>query len=450
MNRTATQTESLASRLRANWHNNPMRRYPDLGLICLGIFIMLIGVGAIVPIRTIYARDRGANPAELGLMASAFMLGAFIMQLPGGLISDKWGRKPLLVLGIAVTGVISFMFLLWDQPWYFIALRFTEGAASGAINPAANAYVMDTVPVRERGAAFGWLGSAFSAGFMLGPAIGGIMGDAVGFEAPFIFGGVSAIATALLLSKKMRNYKPGQSPLPLVEAAAAGGEADAPARKQIPHSLLRPALVGAIVLITAGGIEDGLFVALWTIWLNDLHASNTFIGLTFIVFSIPLVVLMPLTGRWSDKLRLAPLIAIPAALVSFIYLLYGLTDSLPLIAGLGLVEGVLLAVRLPATTAYIANLSPDNARGRIQGITLTTRTIAGFISSMVVMMLYYVDRHYPFFMLAGTQITVSIIGGLLIWRIERRSAAINEASNGEPASPLLRTSGATGLDSAAK
>lgn len=449
MHPASIQSNSIRGRFRAALSNNPLLRYPDLGLICFGIFIMLIGVGAIIPVRTIYARDHGANPAELGLMASAFMLGTFVMQLPGGLISDRWGRKPLLILGIAVSGVISFVFLLWDQPWYFIALRFIEGAAGGAINPAANAYVMDTVPVKERGAAFGWLGSAFSAGFMLGPAVGGIMGDTIGFESPFIFGGVSSIATAVFLSRKMRNYKPGQRPSELVEAAA-DETGEAPSRKQIPKSLFRPALIGAMVLITAGGIEDGLFVALWTIWLNDLHASNSFIGLTFITFSLPLMILMPFTGKWSDKFRLAPLIAIPAALVSFIYLAYGLTDSLPIIAGLGFIEGILLAVRLPATTSYIANLSPDNARGRIQGVTLTTRTIAGFISSMVVTMLYYVDHHYPFIMLASTQIVVSVIGGLLIWRIERRSAALDEGGAGSTAPALRLQTNAAGLDTAAK
>jgi MFS family permease len=111
-------------------------RYPDLGLIALGLFILLVGIGAIVPVRTIYAREHGSSMAELGMMASGFLLGQFLFQLPGGWLSDRWGRKPLLIAGIVTSGLISFLFLANDNPWYFIALRFVEGAAGGAVMPA--------------------------------------------------------------------------------------------------------------------------------------------------------------------------------------------------------------------------------------------------------------------------------------------------------------------------
>ena len=427
------QPDSLLRRIQTRLQDNILFRYPDLGLICLGVFIMLIGVGAVVPVRSIYARDHGATAAELGLMASSFLLGTFMFQLPGGWISDKWGRKPLLVFGIAIAGIISFAFLLWDHPWYFIVLRFIEGAAGGAIQPASNAYVMDTVPAKERGAAFGWLGSAFSAGFMLGPAAGGFMvdgfgalfGSGVGYASPFIFGGVTSLITALLLVKRMHNRKPGDKPAEVVDSVNAPVSGETPARKQIPRHLFRPALFSTLLLVGASGVEDGLFIALWTLWLDDLGASAWFIGLTFVTFSLPLMILMPITGKWADKYRLAPIIAIPAALASLVYLTYAMTDNLLLIAALGLFEGTLVAMRIPAISAFIANLSPDNARGRIQGITLTTRTLVGFVSSMVVIMLYEINTHLPFYMLFGTQLVVSLVGGALIWRIEQRSIAAN-------------------------
>jgi MFS transporter, DHA1 family, multidrug resistance protein len=183
------QQNSLWARFTGWVRNSPPVRYPELGMISLGVFILLVGVGAIVPVRTIYAREHGSTLAELGMMASGFLLGQFLFQLPGGWLSDKWGRKPLLVAGIVVSGIISLLFLANDNPWYFIALRFVEGGASGAISPAANAYVIDVVPPKERGAAFGWIGAANSAGFMMGPAIGGVLSDWYGYTVPFVFGG---------------------------------------------------------------------------------------------------------------------------------------------------------------------------------------------------------------------------------------------------------------------
>ena len=62
--------------------NSPLMRYPDLGLICIGIFIMLVGVGAVVPVRTIYARNMGATLEEIGFMASSFLLGQSAVPIP--------------------------------------------------------------------------------------------------------------------------------------------------------------------------------------------------------------------------------------------------------------------------------------------------------------------------------------------------------------------------------
>ena len=84
----ALQQNKILARFLLWIRNSPPMRYPDLGLICLGSFVMLVGVGAIVPIRTIYARDHGSTLAEIGFMASAFLLGQFFLQLPGGWASD--------------------------------------------------------------------------------------------------------------------------------------------------------------------------------------------------------------------------------------------------------------------------------------------------------------------------------------------------------------------------
>ncbi len=421
-------------------------RYPDLGLICLGVFIDLVGVGAIVPVRAIYAREHGSTLEELGFMASAFLLGGLLFQLPGGWASDKWGRKPLLVAGIAIVGLISFFFLLYDHPWYFIALRFLEGAAGGAITPAANAYVIDAVPAKERGAAFGWMGSAFSAGFMMGPAIGGLMVDSLGYASPFIFGGVLSLITAIFLWRKMSNLMPGQRPLD--EIIEESPEEEAKVKRKLPRNLFKPALAAALILVVSGGVEDGLFISIWTIWLNDLHASASFIGLTFIIFSLPLMLLMPITGKMTDRYRLAPLIAIPGILTSVAYLVYGFSTNLLLIATMGLVEGTFVAILTPALSAYTANISPDDSRGRLQGTVTTTRTIAGFVSSILVALLYQAGGAlYPFLMLAGVKVVVSLTGGLMVWNIERKTALLPAVEAG---ATQRVPSGSAALEVAAK
>ncbi len=406
--------------------NSPLMRYPDLGLICIGIFIMLVGVGAVVPVRTIYARNMGATLEEIGFMASSFLLGQLLFQFPGGWASDKWGRKPIMVAGVAIGGLISFLFLLNDAPWYFIALRFVEGVSSGVVVPAANAYVIDTVPEKERGAAFGWLGSAFSAGFMMGPAIGGPMSDWLGYTSPFLFGGITSMITAAFLVLKMTNVRPGAKGPTIDDAGIAVAMApklEEPEKRStlVPKSLFAPALIGAMAFTIAAGFGDGLFISIWSIWLNDLHASNSYIGLTFVIFSLPLMLFMPITGKWADKGKLALLITIPYALVSTVYFTYSVTNDLFLIALVGALEGTCLAISIPALSAFIADLSPENARGKLQGVFSTVRTIAAFASSIVTALLYKGSIEAPFLALAITQITISVIGGIVIYIVERRS-----------------------------
>jgi MFS family permease len=312
------------------------------------------------------------------------------------------------------------MLLLSDHSWWYIGLRFVEGIACGIITPAANAYVIDTVPAKERGAAFGWLGSAFSAGFMMGPAIGGPMSEVLGYAAPFIFGGVTGLITTGLLIWKMSNLKPGARVEAVEETASFAAEQEKQGKK-IPSRLFVPGLIAALAFSIAGGFGDGLFISIWTIWLDDLNASTSYIGLTFIVFSLPLMVLMPMTGRLADRYRLSFLMAVPYALVSTVYFFYTITTDLFWIAAIGLLEGTFLAISIPALSSFIANLSPEKSRGKLQGVFSTTRTIAGFVSSIATAILYSHSMTTPFMVLAIAQVSISVFGGLLAYFVEQRS-----------------------------
>jgi predicted MFS family arabinose efflux permease len=261
---------------------------------------------------------------------------------------------------------------------------------------------------------------------MMGPAIGGPMSDWLGYTSPFLFGGITSMVTAVFLVLKMTNVKPGAKSPATDEVGIAVSmisTLEEPEKRSalVPKSLFVPALIGAMAFTVAAGFGDGLFISIWSIWLNDLHASNSYIGLTFVIFSLPLMLFMPITGKWADKGKLALLITIPYALVSTVYFTYSVTSDLFLIALVGAVEGTCLAISIPALSAFIADLSPENARGKLQGVFSTVRTVAAFASSIVTALLYKGSIEAPFLALAITQISISAIGGVVIYIVERRS-----------------------------
>jgi MFS family permease len=247
---------------------------------------------------------------------------------------------------------------------------------------------------------------------------------------------------------KMSNKKPKIGSVEATDSVDDGGSAASESEgrnsKAVPPQLFWAALISALVIFIAAGFGDGLFISIWSIWLNDLHASNSYIGLTFIIFSLPLMVLMPITGKLADRYRLLPLIVIPGLLLSMVYLSYAVTTNLLVILLMGLLEGSLLAVSIPAITAFTANLSPDNARGKLQGIISTTRTSAGFVSSMLVAVLYGMNIGFPFVMLAATQFGLTLVGGALLWRVERKTRRL-EAQKPTPMPTEARTGGASAV-----
>jgi DHA1 family tetracycline resistance protein-like MFS transporter len=112
---------------------------------------------------------------------------------------DRFGRRPVLILSLVAIGIDYLLTGLAPTiAWLFVA-RFLSGMA-GAAYPTANAYIADVSPPEKRAANFGLTGAAFGIGFVLGPGIGGVIGDAFGLRAPFFVSAAIALANAAVIS----------------------------------------------------------------------------------------------------------------------------------------------------------------------------------------------------------------------------------------------------------
>src|SRR6185369_5738575 len=143
-------------------------------VIFVTVFIDLLGFGIIIPLLPFYAESFGATALTVGLLGTSFSLMQFLFTPVWGRLSDRVGRRPVLIASLIVTGLSYVLFATASSLWVLFVSRMLAGAA-GAVLSTAQAYVADTTTREERTKGMGLIGAAFGMGFIFGPAIGGIL-----------------------------------------------------------------------------------------------------------------------------------------------------------------------------------------------------------------------------------------------------------------------------------
>ncbi|WP_237049427.1 MFS transporter [Lentibacillus amyloliquefaciens] len=162
------------------------------------MFLVMAGFGIIIPVLPFYAEELGASPAELGLLMAVYSMMQFIFAPMWGRISDKIGRKPVIMVGIFGLSLSFFMLALSTTLWMLFIARIIGGFLSAANMPTVMAYVADITTEEDRGKGMGIVGAATGLGFIFGPAIGGVFTN-INLEAPFYIAGILSLMTLLLV-----------------------------------------------------------------------------------------------------------------------------------------------------------------------------------------------------------------------------------------------------------
>ena len=153
-----------------------MNRKPSILVIFFTVFIDLIGFGIVVPLVPIFSRHYGASGFEIGAIIASFSAMQFVFAPIWGKLSDRHGRRPILLIstaGASVSYVIFALATLHNNLWLLLASRLFAGACGGNIT-VAQAYIADITPPENRSKRMGLIGMAFGLGFIFGPAISGI------------------------------------------------------------------------------------------------------------------------------------------------------------------------------------------------------------------------------------------------------------------------------------
>jgi DHA1 family tetracycline resistance protein-like MFS transporter len=150
-------------------------------ILFITIFIDLMGFGIFVPVVPIYARELNASEALVGDTGALFSLMMFIFTPFWGTLSDRFGRRPVILIALGISAVSYVMFAQATTLVVLIVSRMLTGVGSGNIT-AAQAYITDITPPEGRAKALGLIGAAFGLGFIFGPPLGSFVFDRLGVE----------------------------------------------------------------------------------------------------------------------------------------------------------------------------------------------------------------------------------------------------------------------------
>ncbi|MFS0862861.1 MFS transporter [Fredinandcohnia sp. 179-A 10B2 NHS] len=189
------------------------------------MFLVMVGFGIIIPVIPFYAEELGATPTQLGLLMAVYSLMQFLFAPMWGRVSDRIGRKPVIMIGILGLSLSFFLMALSSELWMLFAARIIGGTLSAANMPTVMAYAADITTEENRAKGMGIIGASVGLGFIFGPAIGGIFSQS-SLHMPFYISGISSLLTFFLvlfvlkesLPKDMRNNQPSRKRSGLLKA----------------------------------------------------------------------------------------------------------------------------------------------------------------------------------------------------------------------------------------
>lgn len=333
-------------------------------------FLLLCAVGVLcfasynlvrMPVLSLFAQSLGAGPERIGLIVSASTLTGVLLKLPGGALSDIYGRRRLLLVGLLAFALPPFLYPFVTDLAVLTALRFAHGLATALFAPTALAAVAERFPDR-RGGALGWYTASTQAGALLGPLLGGWLAYGAGMTAAFVAAGIAGCAALALFAGLPSDPSPPGLRTP--DARALIGEARAGLRALAGHRrlLVTSAAEGARM------VASGALMAFLPIYGLAVGLNAGEVGLLFGAQGVVSFLSKPAMGRASDRMGRRPLILIGLLLCAASFALIPHTVGLAALLALAACFGLGEAVVTTSTAALVADLSDARALGAGMGV----------------------------------------------------------------------------------
>lgn len=394
-----------------------------LAVLFAVVFINLVGFGLVVPLLPFFGQSLKAAPWEIAVMFSAYSLGQFFAEPFWGRLSDRIGRKPVILITVLANAVGYVMLAFAPNIWAAVAIRLFTGLGAGNVS-TVQGYVADVTPPEKRAGRMGLIGAAFGLGFIVGPGLGGLLVredlGRLGYQLPiFTAAGIALLAAlgVVFFLKESRARADPAAPRP----AFLSGVQDA-ARNPVVSRVL---LVTLIYMAGFSGMESTF--GLWTEARYGWGARE--VGLAFMAVGIVSVVTQGLiAGRLARRFGESRVLAFGCLLfgVGLVgQVLSPVAWMVPVMMALGAFG---MAMTMPNISALISRSVAPDRQGAMLGLNMASSSIARIFGPLIAGAIFSgIGHDWPF--LIGAMLTVpAAVMAINAGRAFRRRQAEAQAS----------------------
>lgn len=384
-----------------NWKRN-------LFFIWISQFLTMLGMSSIVPFLPLFIRELGVTGVEETaswsgwVFAGPFFISLFMTPLWGSL-GDKYGRKIISIRAVLGLGIAQILIGLAQSPTQLLVFRFIQGGLSG-FSPAAMAMVAANTPEEKNSYALGLLQTATATGTVIGPLIGGVLADMVGYRTVFFIVASLLIITGIFFAiyvKEEKRSVSGQKRFTLLENAK--------------FIFSKKELRYIIYLILLTSFAFAFIRPIFVLFVEDILTTQKFFttitGVLYGISGFFTAIAAPLWGKYAQKNGIRIVIIYASVLTGMMYFLHVIVPDAYLLAPVRALLGFGYGGLLPVMFAAISSYTPENRKSGVMGLGSSAQILGNMIGpSLSGISVALAGIKFPFLVSGLTFIIMIIIG----------------------------------------
>lgn len=361
-----------------------------LYILIIGNLLICLGIGLVIPVTPFIKNYYHYSTTQMGIMTALFAFSQFIASPLVGRLSDRIGRKPLIVAGLLLYGVSEVIFAISNTLLLFNISRVIGGLSAALFIPTSMALASDVTTIDQRAKVIGWISAAFSGGLILGPGIGGMLAN-ISYKTPFWV----AAALGLIATIFTQTVMP-KTEIKIEEAKITG----TPKTSALKSVLTAPLIIlFAMIFIASFGLQG--FESIYSIYVNQIFGFT--LGTIALVltlngiFSLILqVFIFDFLVRKMGEVRLIGACFLLGAIFVF-WITQAHTQIEVIIATLVIFSA--FDILRPAITTLLTKEGKNN-QGLINGLNMSLTSVGNVIGPIMAGMLMDYNTHIPYLIVA--------------------------------------------------